>query len=159
MKLLFDEMLGSLARWCRILGIDSAIFKGKSDSQLLDLAKADCLVLVTRDLQLAERCGKGGVRHILIKSEKIEEQIAQVLKESGAVATFPEKTRCASCNGELSIVPKASVEGEVEADTFAHHERFWRCKDCKKLFWEGGHWKNIKRIYDKAKAMLRCPPG
>jgi uncharacterized protein with PIN domain len=153
MNLLFDEMLGNLARWCRILGIDSSFYTGKSDSQLFQIAKAEDRTLVTRDLKLAERCGKGGVRFILVKGERIEEQTAQVLKESGAAVTFPEKTRCASCNGELSAVPKESVVGEVETDTFAHHERFWRCSVCKKVFWEGGHWRNIQRIYGKAKAL------
>jgi predicted nuclease of predicted toxin-antitoxin system len=93
MNLLFDEMLGNLARWCRILGIDSSFYTGKSDSQLFQIAKAEDRTLVTRDLKLAERCGKGGVRFILVKGERIEEQTAQVLKESGAAVTFPEKTR------------------------------------------------------------------
>ncbi|MFH0737492.1 MAG: Mut7-C RNAse domain-containing protein [Candidatus Micrarchaeota archaeon] len=169
MKLLFDQMLGNLARWCRILGIDSGFFTGESDSQLIGLAKKQDRIVITRDSELAKRCGRSGpgggidgpearIGCVLVKDGTLEEQIAQILKETGAAVTFPEKTRCASCNGELVLVPKAGVEGEVEKTTFAHHERFWRCSGCKKLFWEGGHWKNITRIYGKAKSLMDAYP-
>jgi uncharacterized protein with PIN domain len=35
MRLIFDQMLRRTATWCRILGIDSEFFEGKSDSELL----------------------------------------------------------------------------------------------------------------------------
>lgn len=150
MKLLFDEMLKNLASWFRILGFDSAFSSGKSDSQLLHLAMKEGRTLVTRDLPLTLRCEKHGVGFVFIKSDIIEEQIAQVLRETGLRPIFPNFTRCASCNGELADAPKEGLAGKVPANTLEHHERFWRCKTCGKIFWEGGHWKNIRRIYEKA---------
>jgi uncharacterized protein len=150
MKLLFDEMLKNLASWFRILGIDSSFYSGKSDSQLIHLALKDGRVLVTRDLPLSLRCDKYGVRSILVKSDKIEEQIAHVLKETGIKPIFPNFTRCASCNGELEDAPKEGLKDLVPQNTLETRERFWQCKSCGKVFWEGGHWINIKRIYEKA---------
>lgn len=151
MRFIFDEMLKNLASWCRILGLDSEFFPGGSDSALLEHAKQSGRILITRDTGLAKRCERHGVRCIFIENDGIEEQLAQLLKESGAEPTFPEKTRCASCNGELEDVPKESVKDDVGADTFAHTRRFWRCSRCGKVFWEGGHWKNIRRIYEDAR--------
>jgi hypothetical protein len=153
-RILFDEMLKNLAHWCRILGIDSEFMTGKSDSQLLEHAKKNGLVFVTRDLPLYERCKKRGVRCILVKDEDLEDQIAQVLNETGAEVTFPEKTRCASCNGELEVVGKETLGGQVPQKTFEHREKFWKCKSCGKIFWEGSHWKNINRIFETVKARL-----
>ncbi|MEW6749201.1 MAG: Mut7-C RNAse domain-containing protein [Candidatus Micrarchaeota archaeon] len=159
-------MLGNLASWCRILGIDSSCFKGDSDSQLIQEAEQQNRIVITRDSELAKRCGTGGaenrtgcgkpdagngVRCVLVRGGTLEEQLAQILKETGAEVSFPEKTRCASCNGELEGVPKESVKEDVETETFAHTEKFWRCRECRKVFWEGGHWKNIRRIYGDAK--------
>ncbi|MFH0884990.1 MAG: Mut7-C RNAse domain-containing protein [Candidatus Micrarchaeota archaeon] len=153
MKLLFDEMLKHLASWCRLLGIDSAFYTGRSDSQLLHAAMKETRILVTRDMPLSLRCEKYDVKFIFIKSDRIEEQIAQVLKETGISVEFPNFKRCASCNGELEEASKEAANGKVPQNTLEHNERFWRCKSCGKFFWEGGHWKNIMRVYEKAKAL------
>ncbi len=154
MKLLFDEMLKNLASWFRILGVDSEFFSGHSDSELLEHAQKTGRTVVTRDLPLSLRCEKRGVRFVFVKSDAIEEQIAQVIRETGIEISFPDKTRCAACNGELEIVPKESVKDSVPPNVAEHHERFWKCKSCGKIYWEGGHWKNIRRIYEKAKEIL-----
>lgn len=153
MKLLFDEMLKSLASWCRILGIDSEWLSGRNDTQLLRHAAKTGRIFVTRDIPLTLRCEKAGVRFIAIRSEKIGEQIAQVLRETGAQVTFPENTRCAACNGELEVVGKEAVK-DLPANVLGHHEKFWKCRSCGKAYWEGGHWKNIRRIYGEAQAIL-----
>ncbi len=152
MRFLFDEMLKRLASWCRILGLDSEFLPGKSDSQLLAYAEKNGLVFVTRDLPLSLRCEKHGVQFMLIKSDRIEEQLAQIIREYGGHITFPEKTRCASCNGELVKAPKESVK-DLPANVIEHNDQFWRCTRCGRVFWEGGHWKNIMRIYERAKEL------
>lgn len=154
-KLLFDEMLKNLASWCRILGIDSEWSGGKNDTQLLAYAAKSGRTFVTRDVPLSVRCERKGVSFIVIRSDKIEEQIAQVIRETGAEVSFPEKTRCASCNGELEAVGREqAAAANLPPNVLEHHEKFWRCRDCGKIFWEGGHWKNITRIYGKARELL-----
>lgn len=153
MKLLLDEMLKSLSSWCRLLGIDSSFHSGRSDTQLLRIAMKEGRTLVTRDLQLSLRCGSHGVKFIFIKSDAIEEQVAQVLRETGITPEFPNFKRCTVCNGELEEVQKDAVKGKVPENTLEHNDRFWKCKSCARLFWKGGHWVNIMRIYEKAKAL------
>jgi uncharacterized protein len=154
MKLLFDEMLKNLSSWFRILGIYSEFMPGKSDSELASHAKKEGLILVTKDIRLHIRCQTAGVKSILVKGDALEEQIAQVLRESGAIVTFPEKTRCAKCNGELEDAKPDDVKDKVPETVLKHQQRFWRCTTCKSIYWEGGHWKNINRIYGKAKELL-----
>jgi uncharacterized protein with PIN domain len=154
MKLLFDEMLKNLSSWARILGIYSEFYAGKSDSELFNKAKKDGLIIVTKDLRLHIRCQTGGVKSILVKGDSLDEQLAQVLKESGAEVTFPGKTRCAKCNGELLDAEPESVKADVPETVLLKQKRFWRCSACKRVYWEGGHWKNITRIYDRAKAIM-----
>jgi uncharacterized protein with PIN domain len=148
MRFLFDEMLKRLASWARILGIDSQFMTGKSDTELLRYAEKNDLVFVTRDMPLTIRCQKRGVRFIHIRSDILEEQLSQLLSESGATVTFPEKTRCASCNGELDPATKEQVAGKVHPSVIERNDRFWICRSCGKVYWEGSHWKNIRRIYE-----------
>jgi uncharacterized protein with PIN domain len=139
MKFLFDEMLKRLASWCRIFGIYSEFFEGKSDSELLEYAREHELIFVTRDVQLSERCLKQEVRCILLKSTDIEEQLKQVVKETGVEIGL--NTRCAMCNGELE-----KTERNDDVPPKVRATEFWKCKSCSKVFWEGSHWKNIRKL-------------
>jgi len=159
MRFLFDEMLKNLAHWFRILGIDSEFFTGKSDTQLLEYARKNRLIFVTRDFPLYERCKKKGVDCVLVKDEPLEDQIVQVLNETGATVTFPQKTRCASCNGELEEKAGEELAGEIPEKTSAHQQKFWKCKNCGKVFWEGSHWKNINRIFGNVQEKLLLKKG
>jgi len=155
MRLLFDEMLGNLCSWCRILGIDSAYAPGKSDSSILQMAASEGRMLVTRDAELARRCRIRGVGCVLARDAPLEEQIAQILRESGAKAAYPQRTRCASCNGELRIAERGEVSGSVPESVLSMQGEFWKCASCGKVFWEGGHWRNIGRIRSKVEMLLR----
>lgn len=154
MRFLFDEMLKRTASWCRIFGLDVEFLTGKSDSELLEYAKTSKLVFVTRDNELAKRCAKNGVICVFVASDVREEQIAQIVKESGAKLTFPDDTRCPECNGKLAVVDGASVNGEVPESVSSQETRFWRCGGCKKVYWEGGHWKNITRVHGRVRELL-----
>ncbi|NYZ74004.1 Mut7-C RNAse domain-containing protein [Candidatus Micrarchaeota archaeon] len=154
MRFLFDEMLKRTASWCRIFGLDVEFLSGKTDSELLDYAKTNKLVFVTRDVELATRCRKRGVDVVFVANDDREEQIAQIIKESGAELTFPENTRCPDCNGMLVVVDGANVKDDVPEKVAERETRFWRCVACKKVYWEGGHWKNITRVHGKVKELL-----
>jgi uncharacterized protein with PIN domain len=154
MKFLFDEMLKRLSNWCRIFGLYSEYHKGKSDTELLEYAKENGLVFVTRDVGLSERCKARGINCIFIKSDKLEEQLAQLIKASGTEPTFPERMRCAACNGEIEPADRKKLKKEIPEDVYKEEKEVWQCGDCKKVYWQGSHWKNITRIYDSVKKLL-----
>jgi len=59
-RFLADEMLGSLARWLRIMGYDTEYARGMSDSDILARSRVEGRIVLTRDRQLAERAGARG---------------------------------------------------------------------------------------------------
>ena len=154
MKFLFDEMLKRLSNWSRIFGISSEYFTGRTDTQLLEHAEKNDLIFVTKDSDLSKRCKKKEMKCIFIESDKLEEQLAQLIKESGVEITFPEKMRCAACNGELKKVEKESVKDKVPEDVYEKQQELWQCSSCGKVYWQGGHWKNIKRIHQQLMLLL-----
>jgi len=150
-RLIFDEMLKRTATWCRIFGVDSLHAKDLSDSEILKTAKNEERILATRDEELAKRGKAAGVRVILLKEDKLEDQFNQLKSELGDIFTFPEKTRCPACNGKLDIVDKDRVRNKVIDNVYEQNEKFWVCKECGKTYWEGSHWKNITRIFKSIK--------
>ena len=58
MTFVADCMLGRLAKWLRILGFDVLYFSKAEDPALVEIARRDGRVLLTRDTGLIERTAK-----------------------------------------------------------------------------------------------------
>lgn len=136
---LLDGMLGSLARWLRILGYDALYLRDVPDSEMLALLSGNERFLLTRDRQLASRAGGRGA---YITDCRPDLQLLEVVTIFD-LRLDREPRRCTSCNGHLLPVDRASVKDEVGEGTWVGHQRFWRCADCRKVYWQGAHWKNI----------------
>src|SRR5947199_3401426 len=95
-------MLGSLARWLRFMGYDTAYPEPGPDRALIERVRLEDRILLTRDKELAGRVS-GAVQ---IRSDDLEEQI----REAAQVLPLPlidPLCRCCLCHGLL--VP-ASLE-------------------------------------------------
>jgi len=106
--------------------------------------------LLTRDRQLARRAGDRG---FFVESDDLDAQLSAVVERFG-LRFEVERTRCTACNGPLEKVAKERVRDRVEEGTWSVHSEFWRCRDCGKVYWQGAHWKNIRRRLEK---ISRCP--
>jgi uncharacterized protein len=142
MKLLCDHMLGSLARWLRFMGYDTAYPRPGPDRDLIDLARAEGRILLTRDKELSARV-RGAIP---IRSDDLEEQIREV------AAVLPLRlvdplSRCSLCNAVLVPLPQEAVMDLVPTGVRSRHEEFWRCPSCRRVYWQGSHWdKMVERL-------------
>jgi len=139
MKLLCDQMLGTLAKWLRIYGFDTFYSnKIKNDNELLKIAKKEDRVLITRDKELTYGARRENIQAIEVKTTDIDEQINIVLKE-----IKPDKTkflsRCILCNSEVEEIKKEDVKGKIHERVFDNNDKFWFCKKCNKIYWRGTH--------------------
>lgn len=145
MKFIADSMLGSLAKWLRILGYDTLYFPNLDDDELAYRAMAEDRVLLTRDQELARR---RGIKALLIKSASLEEQILQVFKEL-KLETNNCFSRCPVCNEPLKSVEKGSVREKVPLYVFQTYEQFSLCPGCHRVYWRGSHWQRMKELLDR----------
>ena len=137
-----DEMLGSLARWLRLMGYDTNYERDSGDTEILERAKFDGRILLTRDKNLAERAGELG---LYISARDHDDQIRQVTMAFGL--TFDEElSRCTVCNGELVLISKEEASKGVPEGALRSNEQFFRCGSCGKYYWKGSHWNNIRRM-------------
>lgn len=149
MKFIADEMLNKTARWLRLIGFDTAYMEGVSDDKILEKAVREGRVLLTRDEELSRRALKIGAAALYLKQGSVEDDLRSILSTYKLSPGFPEKTRCPECNGELSPKKAEEVEKEVPAGSREMGSRFWKCASCGHVYWEGAHWKNIKKVLDR----------
>ena len=57
-------------------------------------------------------------------------------------------------DAKLAEVARESVQGRVPANTFAWQRDFHECVECRRVFWQGTHW---RRIADKLSAISFQP--
>lgn len=156
MKFVVDGMLGSLARWLRMLGYDTQYDSRTSDNDLLNIAIRENRILLTRDQELYNRAKSKSIFSLLVQGEEESERLgflAETLQTSLDVNMAT--TRCPDCNGELGKVPKGSVRDIVPPATLERYDEYWRCHSCSKVYWVGSHWKQIQATLEKARKLSR----
>jgi uncharacterized protein with PIN domain len=144
MKFILTKELGRLSKWLRILGFDTVYFNQDNLSSLIVQALRDERIILTRNHRLPQATG---MKIILIKHEKLKEQIGEVLQ---AFKIKPEScamfTRCILCNGELLDIEKAKVKEKVPEYVFETQENFISCPKCNRIYWQGTHWGNVQSL-------------
>ena len=143
MKFILTKELGRLARWLRILGFDTVYYRQDNTSKVLLLALREQRIVVTRNKVLFDKIS---VKAVYIKEEKIEEQLKRL---AAALDLKIEQdkmfTRCVMCNRSLHDVDKKDIADKIPPYVYKTQEEFMSCPECKRVYWPGSHWGNIKK--------------
>lgn len=139
MRFVADAMLGTLAKWLRILGFDTLFDANLNDHQLVRLARAENRVLLTRDHELARR---RGLHTLLVTAEHLDDQVRQVLADL-SLATDCAFSRCPVCNQLLEAIDRETAQARVPAYVVHTHDSFSRCPACQRVYWRGTHWQQM----------------
>jgi uncharacterized protein with PIN domain len=151
-----DAMCGGLARWLRVLGVDTSYRADIDDAALVRHALGERRIVVSSDHKLFERrvFVRGELAGLLMPTGlKLDDQVRFVVQSLHIRPGFP---RCALCNGELNPVRRSEVGDVVPARSLIWAGRFYRCEDCRHVFWEGTHWSRIQRLVAELTAL---PPN
>ena len=136
---LADVMLGTLAKWLRILGYDTEYDNQIDDDAIVARCLEENRIALTRDSRLVERRALEE-HHLLIRSQELRQQIHEVLRFLGSgVDSSLVFTRCVECNEKLSGVRKDDVIGQVPPYVYRTQRDFKRCPRCQKVYWRGTH--------------------
>ncbi len=158
-KFLVDRMLGRLVAWLRIFDYDtkSALDMAPDDDEdakLLEIARAEGRVLLTRDRALVERAVKACVPAVPIRPDDVKEQICELMRHY-PLQTEPVMERCTACNALLRKAADADmkrIRKEVPPHLIEDGKEFWVCDRCGRIYWLGSHWRNIQKMADELKS-------
>lgn len=138
-KFIVDFMCGRLARWLRILGFDAEFFNDTSRSKILIESLKNQRIILTRDTHLSK---KKAYKIILITSDKIRQQVKQVIKELNLKLNPKDFfSICSICNKKVQKVNnKNEVEGLVPKYVYENINDFYKCPECERIYWQGSHY-------------------
>jgi uncharacterized protein with PIN domain len=142
MKFVVDCMLGKLAKWLKILGFDALFFSRIEDEELLEIARKEKGILLTRDTGLIQKAKD--VETLFLVSEKWREQVVQVLEHFDLWGKIDSHTRCIACNRVLKDLPKKNARNLVTPFVYKHADSFAICPGCGRVFWRGTHFKDME---------------
>lgn len=138
-----DAMLGKLARWLILLGYDARFAggAGRPDLELLTEAQREGRIFITRDRRIPE---VAGVRKVVIRHGRLEDQLRQLAGEL-SLKHDPARlfSRCADCNEPLETLTREDALPLVPPLVRTLATPFWRCRRCRRLYWNGTHTERI----------------
>jgi uncharacterized protein len=131
-----DRMLGRLARWLRILGHDVVYGSHLAGRTLVDCARREHRILVTRDTRLVRQ--RDLPSHLFITSDHFRDQLREVAAcvHVGGPGFLH---RCLDCNVILADVSREVARERVPAFVWQTAEHFLACPHCHRLYWPATH--------------------
>ena len=142
-----DVMLGRLAKWLRIAGLDVLYSNLYSDDELVALSREEGRILLSRDTRLLVR--RAVSRFVFLESDDVREQIRQVFAAMHITTLRALLSRCLSCNDPLTEVPREEVSGLVPPYVYQTQVQFKTCPRCRKIYWAGTHRQSVLRTLER----------
>jgi uncharacterized protein len=152
-----DAMLGRLARWLRVLGLDTAYDASLDDRALVELANREDRVLLTRDRHLLRE--RRPRRAVEITANAPLDQLAALVDELGLSVPDELFRRCLVCNTLLDDVPAAQAPRLVAPAARALPGPVRRCSTCGRVYWPGSHVRRMTRVLARVFPALGAQSG
>lgn len=141
-----DAHLGGLAHMLRMLGFDTLYDNHINDDDIVDIAEQDGRVVLTRDRELLKR--RAVTHGCYVHALKSEDQLREVVERLDLARSAKPFTLCLHCNVPLRPVDKASVLDRLPPKVRELYDRFSTCDQCGRVYWEGSHFRNMRRLLD-----------
>lgn len=148
MRFVADAHLGALARRLRMAGFDTCFRNDFADREVAALAAAETRVVLTRDRGLLQH--KAISHACYVHATAPDAQFCELVERLGLRPGFRPFSRCMECNAPLEAVEKDEVVDRLPPSVRQRHTRFMRCSGCGRVFWEGSHWRRMRRFLDEA---------
>ena len=149
-RFVLDSHLGRLAVYLRLLGFDTLYRNDYGDAQIVELARAEQRIILTRDKGLLKH---GAVTHgYWLRETEPHRQTVEVLRVFDLRRSMQPFTRCMACNGELQDVGKAVVIDRLPPHVRESFDQFAQCAGCSRVYWPGSHYTRLRQMIDALEA-------
>lgn len=150
LRFIADRTVGRLAKWLRLLGFDCKLFVNDDEQLLIETAKNERRIILTRDTRLAGVLGSDD--RLFIQCDDWKSQLNQIITHYRLTIRCERfLSICSRCNRSLDNVDPEDVRGLVPPYVFATRKTFRRCPECGRIYWGGTH-KN--KMIERLKILL-----
>jgi len=122
---------------------------GFDDPEIIRIALDEHRIILTRDRRMLHDRRITHARWL--HSTNAEKQAHEVIERFQLEHEIRRFKRCPACNGLIEAVEKEAILGQLEPLTRKYYSEFFKCRDCRKIYWKGSHY---DRIVDKLDAIM-----
>ncbi|MDO8530586.1 MAG: Mut7-C RNAse domain-containing protein [Dehalococcoidia bacterium] len=160
-RFLVDINVGRLARRLRVLGYDALLARDVDDNALVRLALREGRVLLTRDTHILKRrvVTLGLLRALLIQHDVVADQLRQVVDALSLEGTAHAFSRCIECNEPLAQRRPDEVRDMVPPYVYGTQRTYSQCPTCRRVYWRGTHWENMRKEMERVRPGLGDSPA
>jgi uncharacterized protein with PIN domain len=141
-----DAHLGGLAHMLRMLGFDTLYDNHFHDDDMVEIVEKEGRILLSRDRELLKR--RSVTHGCYLHAQKPEAQLREIVERLDLARSAKPFTRCLHCNALLHPVEKTRVLDRLPPRVREHYEHFSICDMCGRVYWEGSHWRNMRRMLE-----------
>lgn len=152
LKFICDVQLGKLAKYLRLLGFDTLYSNNFKTEEIIKQSNEEERIILTRSILLLKN-NKVQFGY-WIRSENPVEQLIQILIQLELISELNPFKKCSLCNGELVKVDKELIKDELLSETKKYFDKFYICNKCKKIYWQGSHYKRINIFFQEIRKSL-----
>lgn len=139
-----DAHLGGLAHLLRMTGFDTLYDNNFDDPEIAEISVREGRIVLTRDRELLKR--RGITHGCYVRNLKPARQLCEIFDRLGLAASARPFTLCLDCNAPLRSIAKELVLERLPEAVRERHERFSTCDVCRRVFWEGSHWRRMQEL-------------
>lgn len=136
-----DCHLGKLAKYLRLMGLDTLYFPQIEDNDLIALANGEGRVILSRDRELCER-NKAPCH--LLQPVDTAAQLKEVVRTYRLKLFKKPFSRCIVCNTPLERVDKNDIAWRLPPKVKIYFSHFEICTECDRVYWHGDHYKKMQ---------------
>jgi uncharacterized protein len=145
-KFILDVHLGKLAKYLRLCGFDAFYRKDYNDLEIIKISLSDKRIILTHDVGLLKN--RRVTHGYWIRSQLIYEQLKEVFCRFNLKNLIRPFVRCMECNGLLGEVLKEDILDRLLPETCKYYQKFKKCPDCDRIYWEGSHYERMRKYID-----------
>lgn len=145
-RFVVDCNLGRLARYLRLLGLDTLYQNNYTDDEVAHISQQQHRIVLTRDRRLLLR--KIISHGLFVRAVQPRQQVREVLARLDLYRNVRVFTRCTHCNAVLQSVEKQRIEHRLQPKTRKYYYQFVQCPGCGQIYWQGSHHSRAQRLID-----------
>lgn len=142
-----DAHLGGLAHLLRMTGYDTLYDNYFADIEIVAIAVRERRTVLTRDRELLKR--REITHGCYVRALKSAQQLREVFERLDLARGARPFTLCLHCNAPLRAIDKAQALQHLPPSVRERYQRFSTCDVCRRVFWEGSHWRRMRELVDE----------
>jgi len=145
-KFIADCHLGKLAKYLRIMGIDTLFFPHIEDDDLIIIANDEDRIIITRDRDLSQR---KNAPTLFLEPTDTKAQLKTLIDYYELKEHPVPFRRCIVCNTQLQVIEKEKIIDRLPEKVKKYFDYFEYCPTCDRIYWQGDHYKHMMEFLEE----------